>query len=189
VHDPDDHEEQATREAIPALIDLREQGVIRAIGAGMNQSAKPARFIDAHDIDVVMLAGRLTLLDQTALADLMPLALRRGVAIVAAGVYNSGLLSSAQIQPDAHFDYAPASDVVRERAERLAAICRAHDVDLPSAAVQYPLRHPAVVSTVIGMRSVAHVESSIERRASAIPDELWAELDDAGLAPDLRGVA
>lgn len=189
LHDPDDHEEQATREALPALIELREQGVVRAIGAGMNQSAMPARFIEAHDIDVVMLAGRFTLLVQTALADLMPLALRRGVAIVAAGVYNSGLLSSAQIRPDAHFDYAPASDEVRERAERLAAICHAHGVDLPSAAVQYPLRHPAVVSTVIGMRSVAHVESSIERRTSLIPEDLWAELAEAGLAPDPVGAA
>ena len=189
LHDPDDHEEQAIREALPALIGLRDQGVVRAIGAGMNQSAMPARFIEAHDVDIVMIAGRLTLLDQTALTDLMPLAVRRGVSIVAAGVYNSGLLSSAQIRHDAHFDYAPASDEVRARAERLAAVCRDHGVDLPSAAVQYPLRHPAVVSAVIGMRTVAHVDSSIERRTTPIPDELWAELDESGLAPDLNGAA
>ena len=188
-HDPDDHEEQAVREALPALLELRDQGVVRAIGAGMNQSAMPARFIEAHDLDVVMLAGRLTLLDQTALSDLMPLASRRNVAIVAAGVYNSGLLSSARIRPDAHFDYAPASDEVRARAERLAAVCRDHGVDLPSAAVQYTLRHPAVVSAVIGMRTAAHVDSSIERRTTPIPDELWAELDASGLAPDLNGAA
>lgn len=189
LHDPDDHEEQALREALPALIDLREQGVIRAVGAGMNQSAMPARFIDAHDVDVIMIAGRLTLLDQTALTDLMPAALRRGVAVVAAGVYNSGLLSSARIRPDAHFDYAPASAEIRSRAERLAAVCRDHGVDLPAAAVQYPLRHPSVVSAVIGMRTAAHVDSSIERRTTPIPDELWAELDASGLAPDLNGAA
>ncbi len=185
LHDPDDHEEQATREALPALLDLRAQGVIRAVGAGMNQSAMPTRFIEAHDLDVVMLAGRLTLLDQTGLTDLMPLAARRGVAVVAAGVYNSGLLSSTEISPDAHFDYAPASSEMLARARRLAAICRSHGVDLPSAAVQYPLRHPAVVSAVIGMRTAAHVESSIDRRTTDIPDELWVELDAEGLAPDL----
>ena len=189
LHDPDHHERQARDEALPALLDLRDQGVIGAVGAGMNQSAMPARFIEAHDLDVVMIAGRLTLLDQSALADLMPLALRRGVAVVAAGVYNSGLLSSSSVRPDAHFDYAPASPEVRARAEGLAAICRDHGVDLPSAAVQYPLRHPAVVSAVIGMRTVAHVDSSIERRTSPIPDELWAELDASGLAPDLIGAA
>ena len=185
LHDPDDHEEQATREALPALLDLRAQGVIRAVGAGMNQSAMPTRFIEAHDLDVVMLAGRLTLLDQTGLMDLMPLAARRGVAVVAAGVYNSGLLSSTEISPDAHFDYAPASSEMLARAHRLAAICRSHGVDLPSAAVQYSLRHPAVVSAVIGMRTAAHVESSIDRRTTDIPDELWVELDAEGLAPDL----
>lgn len=185
LHDPDDHEEQATREALPALLDLRAQGVIRAVGAGMNQSAMPTRFIEAHDLDVVMLAGRLTLLDQTGLTDLMPLAARRGVAVVAAGVYNSGLLSSTEINPDAHFDYAPASSEMLARARRLAAICRSHGVDLPSAAVQYSLRHPAVVSAVIGMRTAAHVESSIDRRTTDIPDELWVELDAEGLAPDL----
>lgn len=187
LHDPDGHEQQARDEALPALLDLRDQGVIGAVGAGMNQSAMPARFIDAHDIDIVMIAGRLTLLDQSALTDLLPLAHRRGVAIVAAGVYNSGLLSSAQIRPDARFDYAPAPAALRAKAERLAAICHDHGVDLPSAAVQYPLRHPAVVSAVIGMRTVAHVDSSIERRTSPIPDELWAELDESDLAPELIG--
>jgi len=189
LHDPDQHEAQARDEALPTLLDLRRQGVIGAVGAGMNQSAMPARLIEAHDLDIVMIAGRLTLLDQSALADLMPLAQRRDVAVVAAGVYNSGLLSSAQIRPDAHFDYAPAPAELRARAERLAAICRDHGVDLPSAAVQYPLRHPAVVSAVIGMRTAAHVESSIERRTSPIPDELWAELDKSDLAPDLIGAA
>ena len=105
LHDPDRHESQARDEALPALLALRDQGVIGAVGAGMNQSAMPARFIEAHDLDVVMIAGRLTVLDQSALADLMPLAERRGVAVVAAGIYNSGLLSSAQIRPDAHYDY------------------------------------------------------------------------------------
>ncbi len=187
LHDPDDHGDQAVAEALPALIALREQGVIGAVGAGMNQSAMLARFIRESDVDVVMVAGRLTLLDQTALTDLMPLARERGVSVVAAGVYNSGLLSSGEIRPDAHFDYAPAPVFVRERAERLAAVCRDHGVDLPSVAVQYPLRHPAVVSAVIGARTVAHVESTLERHSLHIPDELWAELDELGLAPDLIG--
>lgn len=189
LHDPDDHQDQAIREALPALLELRDQGVIGAVGAGMNQSAMLAEFIRAHDVDIVMVAGRLTLLDQGALADLMPLAHDRGVGVVAAGVYNSGLLSSPEVRPDAQFDYAPASPEIRARAERLADICRDYGVDLPSAAVQYPLRHPAVVSAVIGMRTVSHVESTLERYRTPIPDELWAELDAAGLAPNLKDAA
>lgn len=100
LHDPDHHWEQASTEGIATLVELRDQGVVRAIGAGMNQSAMLARFVRECDVDLVMLAGRFTLLDQGALGDLLPSAVERGVGVVGAGVYNSGLLGRA-IVPDA----------------------------------------------------------------------------------------
>jgi D-threo-aldose 1-dehydrogenase len=125
----------------------------------------------------MMLAGRYTLLDRTGLDDLLPLALERGVGIVAAGVYNSGLLSRARPERGALFDYEPAPAELLERAEQLASLCERHGVTLPDAAVQFPLRHPAVVSVVIGMRTAAQVRDSIDRLDRRIPDALWAELE------------
>ena len=108
LHDPDDRWEAASTTGIGALIELRDQGVVRAIGAAMNQSAMLAAFVATCDVDVVMLAGRCTLIDRHAEEDLLPLALERGVAVVAAGVYNSGLLSRREIAPDAQFEYDAA---------------------------------------------------------------------------------
>ncbi|MGH1549816.1 aldo/keto reductase [Leifsonia poae] len=184
LHDPDDHWESASTTGIDALVELREQGVVGAIGAGMNQSAMLAEFVRRTDVDVVMVAGRFTLLDGAALGGLLPAAQERGVGVVAAAVYNSGLLSSEQVDPNAHFDYGSAPAEVIERAQRIADVCRAHGVSLPAAAVQYPLRHPAVVSVVTGMRTAAHVRSTLERYRADIPEALWEELDAAGLAPD-----
>jgi D-threo-aldose 1-dehydrogenase len=184
LHDPDDHWEAASTTGVVALVELREQGVVGAIGAGMNQSAMLAEFVRRTDVDVVMVAGRFTLLDPSALDDLLPVAAERGVGVVAAAVYNSGLLSSETIDPAAHFDYGSAPTEVIERARRIADICREHGVSLPAAAVQYPLRHPAVVSVVTGMRTEDHVRSTVERYRADIPEALWAELDAAGLAPD-----
>ena len=184
LHDPDDHWGAASTSGIGALVELREQGVVGAIGAGMNQSAMLAEFVRRADVDVVMVAGRFTLLDGAALGDLLPAALERGVGVVAAAVYNSGLLSTERIDPTAHFDYGSAPAEVVERARRIAEVCRAHGVSLPAAAIQYPLRHPAVVSVVTGMRTAGHVRSTVERYRADIPEALWQELDSAGLAAD-----
>ena len=184
LHDPDDHWEAASTTGVDALVELREQGVVGAIGAGMNQSAMLAEFVRRTDVDVVMVAGRFTLLDPSALGDLLPVAAERGVGVVAAAVYNSGLLSSETIDPAAHFDYGSAPAEVIERAQRIAEICRDHGVSLPAAAIQYPLRHPAVVSVVTGMRTEDHVRSTVDRYRADIPEALWEELDAAGLAPD-----
>jgi len=184
LHDPDDHWEAASTTGVDALVELREQGVVGAIGAGMNQSAMLAEFVRRTDVDVVMVAGRFTLLDPSALDDLLPVAAERGVGVVAAAVYNSGLLSSETIDPTAHFDYGSAPAEVIERARRIAEICRDHGVSLPAAAIQYPLRHPAVVSVVTGMRTEDHVRSTVDRYRADIPEALWEELDAAGLAPD-----
>lgn len=187
LHDADEFWEAASTSGIGTLIELREQGVIGAVGAGMNQAGMLADFVERTDIDVVMVAGRFTLLEQDALERLLPAAERSGVSVVAAGVYNSGLLGSDAIRDDAHFDYGPAPREVIDRARRIADVCRSYGVPLPAAAVQYPLRHPAVETVVLGTRTAEHVRSNLERLNTPIPDELWAELDASGLAPDPIG--
>ena len=184
LHDPDDHWDAASTTGVDALIELRDQGVVGAIGAGMNQSAMLTEFVRRTDVDVVMVAGRFTLLDASALDDLLPLAAERGVGVVAAAVYNSGLLSSETVDRAAHFDYGTAPEAVIDRAVRIADVCARHGVSLPAAAIQYPLRHPAVVSVVTGMRTADHVSSTVARYRAEIPAALWDELDSTGLAPD-----
>lgn len=184
LHDPDDHWEAAASSGIAALAELRSQGVVGAIGAGMNQAAMLAEFVRRTDVDVVMVAGRLTLLDQSALDELLPVAHERRVGVVAAAVYNSGLLSTATVDRTAYYDFGQAPQTVIDRASRVAEVCERHGVSLPAAAVQYPLRHPAVVSVVTGMRTAEHVRSTADRYRQEIPDALWDELDSTGLAPD-----
>lgn len=183
LHDPDDHLDQALGEGIETLIDLREQGVVRAVGAGMNQSEALAALIRAADVDLVMLAGRYTLLEQGAADDLLPLALDRGVGVVIAGVYNSGLLSSPRPAADAKYDYADAPADLIARANAIADVCEAHGVTLPEAALAFPLLHPAVVSVVVGARDAAQMTGNLERYAATIPPELWDDLRDASLLP------
>ncbi|MCS5498554.1 aldo/keto reductase [Cnuibacter physcomitrellae] len=186
LHDPDEHWDAASTTGVDTLVELRDQGVVGAIGAGMNQAAMLTEFVRRTDVDVVMVAGRLTLVDQTALQELLPLALERGVSVVAAAAYNSGLLSSAVVPDDAVFDYGPAPASVVQRARAIARVCDRHGVTLPDAAVQYALRHPAVASVVLGCRTPDHVRSTVSRAGTEIPEEMWRELDDEGLVPDPR---
>jgi D-threo-aldose 1-dehydrogenase len=176
LHDPDQHWDAASTTGVDTLIELREQGVTRAIGAGMNQTAMLTQFVQRCDIDVVMLAGRYTLLDRSALDDLLPAAEERGVGVVAAAVYNSGLLARPAVPDDAIFEYRNAPHDLIRRARELAATCERHGVTLPDAAVQFPLRHPAVVSAVLGARDGAEVASGLERYARPVPEELWDDL-------------
>ncbi|MGX7672450.1 aldo/keto reductase [Plantactinospora sp. DSM 117369] len=181
LHDPDEHWEQAATEAVPALVELRDQGVVRAIGAGMNQSAMLARFVRETDIDVVMCAGRYTLLEQGAADDLLPAAANGGVGVVIAGVYNSGLLSRDRPPVDARYDYRQAPPEVVGRARRIAEVCETYGVTLPQAALAFVRRHPAVVSTVVGVRNGPQVTEAARRSAATVPDELWDALAAAGL--------
>jgi D-threo-aldose 1-dehydrogenase len=180
LHDPDDHWDEASTTGIDALIELREQGVTRAIGAGMNQSAMLAEFVRRCDVDIIMLAGRYTLLDQSALDDLLPLAVERGVGVVAAGVYNSGLLARPEVPDDAHYEYRAAPPGLVARAREIAAVCARHGVTLPDVALQFPLRHPAVISAAVGARDGDQSRASLVRYEVAIPDDLWAELEAEG---------
>ncbi|HYZ29863.1 MAG TPA: aldo/keto reductase [Thermoleophilaceae bacterium] len=176
IHDPDDYEDQALREAYPVLEELRGEGVVRAIGAGMNQTRVLERFVRETDVDLVLVAGRLTLLDREAASSLLPACLERDVAVVVGGVFNSGIL--ADEGPDAHYGYAPASREVVERARALAATCARHGVSLRAAALQFPMRHPAVTSLLIGPRSVHELDDCLTELAREIPAELWAELGE-----------
>lgn len=181
LHDPDDHWEAASTTGIDALVELRDQGVVGAIGAGMNQSAMLAEFVRRTDVDIMMVAGRYSLLDQSAADDLLPIAAERGVSVVAAAVYNSGILSTSTVPDDAHFDYGVAPPDVLAQARRIQEVCASFGVDLPAAAVQFPLRRPEVVSVVLGIRTAAHAISSVERATASIPDEFWTALTEQGL--------
>ncbi|HEY0816596.1 MAG TPA: aldo/keto reductase, partial [Pseudonocardia sp.] len=181
VHDPDDFWDAASTQAVPALIRLREEGVVGAVGVGMNQTAMLTRFVRETDIDVVMPAGRFTLLDDTALRELLPAALRRGVGVLAAGVFNSGLLACDEPRPDAHFDYRPAPAHLLRRARRLAAVCREHGSTLPAAALHYVLRHPAVLTAVLGMRTPSEARRNAALHAAAPPPSLWEALHAEGV--------
>ncbi|MDH6455867.1 D-threo-aldose 1-dehydrogenase [Streptomyces sp. SAI-119] len=181
LHDPDDHWRQAADEAMPALAELREQGVIGAIGAGMNQSAMLARFLRETAADVVMLAGRYTLLDQSALDDVLPAAQAHGKSVVAVGVFNSGLLSKDRPAEGMKYDYQDApTDLVR-RALAIAEVCERYGTTLPAAAIAFPRTHPAVVNVTLGMRTAEQVRRNVELHARRVPDGLWDELRAQGL--------
>jgi D-threo-aldose 1-dehydrogenase len=176
VHDPDEHLDRTIAETIPALVELREQGVISAVGAGMNHWQPLRQIVAESDVDTVMIAGRWTLADRSA-APLLDACAERGVGVLAAAAYNSGLLADPWPADGAYFDYAPAPAERLARARQYADVCRTHGTTLPHAAVQFPLRHPAVAAVVVGMRSPAEVETNTCRLAEAVPDAAWAELE------------
>ncbi|XVS61566.1 aldo/keto reductase [Actinosynnema sp. CA-299493] len=178
IHDPDDHWHEAVTGAYPALERLRAEGAVRAIGAGMNQTAMLTRFVAETDVDCVLVAGRYSLLDRSAAEDLLPLCEERRVGVLVGGVFNSGILANPA--PGATYDYAPASDDVWRRVRALAARCAEHGVPLAAAALRFPLRHPAVTGVVVGARSAREVTENTAHAATAIPEALWAELDAPG---------
>jgi D-threo-aldose 1-dehydrogenase len=179
IHDPDDHYDEALRGAYRALEQLRSEGVIGAVGAGMNQSEMLTRFAREGSFDCFLLAGRYTLLEQGALDELLPVCVERGIAIIAGGVYNSGIL--ADPKPGAHYNYKEAPASLLEHARRIRAVCDRHGVPLKAAALQFPLGHPAVATVVIGCRSVAQLDESLEMFEVDIPSGLWQELKAEGL--------
>jgi D-threo-aldose 1-dehydrogenase len=184
LHDPDDHWEQASREGLPALLALRDEGVVRAVGVGMVQTEMLSRFVRETDVDMVMCAGRYSLVDHGALDDLLPAAHERRVGVVLAGVYGSGLLATDRPVPGATFDYVPASPELVARVHRIADLCDDVGVTLPQAALAFVRAHPAVVSTVLGLRDATEVAQAVQRAAAVVPDELWPALRTAGLLPE-----
>jgi len=180
IHDSDNHEREALDEIFPALAELRSQGVIRAIGAGMNQWEMLARFAKQADFDCFLLAGRYTLLEQKALDEFMPLCAERNIGVFLGGVFNSGILATGA-RPGASYQYQAASPEILERVGRIEAICEQHGVPLPTAALQFPLAHPAVTSLVIGAKSPEEIDANLKAFDRAIPAALWEELRSEGL--------
>ncbi|WP_316781504.1 aldo/keto reductase [Streptomyces sasae] len=181
LHDAEKHFDVALRDGYPALAELRAQGVVGAIGAGMYHPGMLTRLVRETDVDVVMLSGRYTLLDHSAADDLLPACAERGVSVLAASVFNSGVLATAHPAEGAAFDYAPAPPEVLRRAQEIAAVCEAHGTTLPQAAMAFPMRHPAVAGIVVGMRSPEEVRHNVASFRAAVPEGLWADLLEAGL--------
>jgi D-threo-aldose 1-dehydrogenase len=181
VHDPDDHFKEALGTALPALIELRNQDVIRAVGVGMNHSALLMRFLNECDLDCVLIANRYTLLDQEALTELLPACLERRVGVVLGGVFNTGILANPFVDPKFNYESAP-NDVIA-RAMELNRICSSYGVALSTAALQFSAAHPAVQSVLLGARSASEVSSSVEGMAVRIPSRLWDELKERGVIP------
>ena len=168
--------------AFPALAELKARGVIGAVGIGVNETAVCLETLGRVDLDVILLAGRYTLLDPSAGDELLPLCARRGVGVIVGGPFNSGILAGGH-----HYDYAQAPPRIAERARRLAAICAEHGVALAAAALRFPLRHPAVVSVIAGARSPAEVAANAAHMAATAPPALWSALAAAGLIPEGAG--
>lgn len=175
VHDPEEHLDQAIGECAAALTDLRDQGVISAVSVGTNHASTALAFLERAGVDVVMVAGQLTLLDRTVLGELLPACRGRGVPLLAAGVFNSGVL--ARPVEGAWFHYAPVPADVLERVHRFEAVCREAGVPLNAAALRFPLRFEGVASVVVGMASPAEVDANVTALATPIGDDVWHALD------------
>jgi D-threo-aldose 1-dehydrogenase len=181
IHDPDDHARQALDEAYPALAQLRSEGVIGAVGFGMTQAPLLEWFVARADLDCVLIAGRYSLLDTGAGESLLPACRERGVAVLAGGVFNSGVLVDPR--PGRTFEYQPAPAEILQRALRLKAVCAEYGLPLGAVALRFVLRHPAVTAAVVGARSPAEVAEDAGYLAAQVPDELWARLAAVGLLP------
>ena len=175
IHDPDDHARQALTEAYPALEQLRAEGAVGAIGVGMNRPGLPSRFVTETDIDVVLIAGRYTLLDREAEEELFRAAAAGSVHLVVGGVYNSGVLTGAAGRQT--FNYEPASKEVLERTGKLRSVCEDFDVPLPAAAAQFVARHEAVGTVLIGAANAREAVENWEHLRRTLPDELWPALE------------
>ena len=182
IHDPDDYFDEALSGAYVALDRLRGEGVVGAIGVGMNQAEMLARFAREADFDCFLLAGRYTLLDQAGLGKLLPLCVEKNVSIVIGGVYNSGILTDPK--PGATFNYQPAEAAWLERAQRIKSVCDRHHTPLTAAALQFPLAHPAVATVLTGVRSVEEIEANERAFRFEIPPALWQDLRAEGLLPE-----
>ena len=171
---------QAMEGCYPALQRLKESGAVKAIGVGVNNWEIMLDFMQAGDFDCLLVAGRYTLLEQEPLDELLPLCERRGAALVIGGGLNSGILATGAV-PGAKYNYAPAPEPIMEKVRRIEAVCAAHHVPLPAAALQFLLAHPAVASHVPGTRTVAQMEENLAVFRTEVPAAVWDELKREGL--------
>jgi D-threo-aldose 1-dehydrogenase len=181
LHDPYDVTDAQIRDDLAALGELRDEGLVRAVGIGIGDEEILRRIVDHGGIDCILLSGRYTLLDQTAGAGLLPSCAERGIGVIVGSVFNSGILASGPGH-DARYEYT--TDIPRPieaRALEIAALCRKYEVALPAAAVQFVLAHPAVTSVLIGTTNPAHLRHDLAHAATPLPGEFWHDLRDAGL--------
>ena len=182
IHDPDAYEREALDEVFPVLAELRAQGVIRAVSAGMNQWEMLDRFLTHADFDCFMLAGRYTLLEHRASVAFLDRCAQRRVGIMLAGVFNSGILATGA-QIGAKYNYIDAPQEILQQVQQIEIICTNHDVPLAAAALQFPLRHPAISTLVLGMSAPEHVAENLRWLTMPIPSSCWDALYAAGLIP------
>ena len=185
LHDPDveDMEDEANATAFPTMIELREQGVVKAIGCGMNQWQMPGRFIERFDLDIILLAGRYTLLDHDAYPEFLPLCVEKNVKIATGGPYNSGILAARDLDGPLAFNYEQAAPQWIDKARALKRVCDVHGVDMRAAALQFPLAHPAVASVIPGAATPEQVVENVELIRVEIPGAMWSEMKSEGLIP------
>ncbi|MFZ3454532.1 aldo/keto reductase [Arthrobacter sp. 7Tela_A1] len=185
LHDPDAYDLAAgIEQGLPVLEKLRAEGTVDAIGVGANSAETLLACVEAADLDYIMLAGRYTLLNQPAARELLPRCLGKGVKVVNVGVYNSGILARPQVSPAAHYNYTPAPEALQAKAVRIAGICEQFGTDLPTAALHFSLRNPAVATVVAGASSAAQAAQNAARMQARVPDALWEALAAEGLIPD-----
>ena len=184
LHDPEEHDLHASlTTAVPALAALREQGVVTAVGLGSKSVPALLAGVRTGALDLVMVAGRYTLVEQPAATDLLPACRAAGVGVVAAAVYNSGLLSRPAPDASARYEYGEVPADVLARAQAIEQVCVAHGVPLPVAALQYPLRDPVVRGVVVGAATRAQVRENVARTSCEVPEALWEELRERRLVP------
>ena len=179
MHDAENHIGQAINIAYPVLADLKRQGIIKAVGIGINFCDVAIEIMKNVDLDIVLLAGRFTLLDQSAQNKLLPYALERKVDITIGGVFNSGVL--ADPKPGATFEYLPASDEIIKKAQDIRAFLSKQGIPLTAAALQFPLRHPAVTSVLTGSRNSKELLANMADFDLELPEDIWIQLEGAGL--------
>ncbi len=180
VHDPDDYYQDAVDFAFPTLAELRSQGVVKAIGSGMNQWQMLAQFAREADPDCFLLAGRYTLLEQGAIDEFLPLCQSKGISVFLGGVYNSGILARGP-RPGAKYNYEDAPPEILARVQRIAAVCERFQVPLNVAALQFPLAHPAVTALIVGAEEPQEVEANLNAPGVSIPPAFWSALRGEGL--------
>ncbi|TIC79490.1 aldo/keto reductase [Nocardioides sp. GY 10127] len=180
LHDPERHDlEQGVREALPALVALREEGLVSAVGVGSMDAEALLACARTGALDLMMAAGRFSLLDQSVVPETLAECRRHGTQVLAASVFNSGVL--AREDGDGLFDYAPAPAAVRERVATLREVCRRHGVPLPTAALHYPLTEPLVAAVVVAGATGAQVSENLDRLDTPVPQALWDDLRALGL--------
>ena len=180
IHDPDDHYRQALNESFPTLSDLKSQGIIKAIGCGMNQWQMLLEFANNADFDCFLLAGRYTLLDHSAMYSLMPKCLEKNISIILGGPYNSGILAS-DFKSESTYFYEPSPTKVTEKARLIKNVCDKYEVPLKAASLQFGLNHPSVVSTIPGPSNPNELKENLKMVNITINNDLWKELKDKKL--------